>query len=450
MERIIIVNRSSKSKEEIKLRFRLRDTHGVDLYHRSMISAALEDLSKFDNDGSIKKKVYVYNEDLYDQIQDEIGIMKEAYKRMKNEGLDLVSENLEKVIYQIKNPEKPKETMFQLSDALLNYIENHKGIFSNIRYKQFHVLHKQLVRFLVINRKRMITPQQFLPKDILAFSLFLFDEYQYVEDWPQLYNDMSKANIPKKKRSQTTVASTLKRLKAFFQQLEDEELIVKSPFKKLSSGDKKGLLKEEEGAKIDLELSDIKTIKNTKVPAYLQEVKDAFLLQCYIGCRIGDYVVMSMDNVEMDENGIPYLHYLPKKEKKMQKSIDAPLVPSAMKIIEKYQFSFKILRNINGKDGYNKRIKELIKTCGIDNKKDDHLTGSRRQLYEMACSKSARKTYLTLQVAHQRDPYILGLHKRGSSAVYNYIDFPMKYKYKLVCEMFDEDDSLVTKAKKTA
>lgn len=450
MERIIIVNRSTKSKEEIKLRFRLRDTHGVDLYHRSKISATLEDLSKFDNDGSIKKKVYVYNEDLYDQIQDEIGIMKEAYKRMKNEGLDLVSENLEKVIYQIKNPEKPKETTVQLSDALLNYTESHKSLFSEIRYKQFHVLHKQLVRFLVINRKRTINPQQFTPKDILDFREFMFDEFKYVKQWPKLYEDMSAANIPKKKRSQTTVASTLKRLKAFFQQLEDEDVIPKSPFKRLSSGEKRDLYKEQEGSKTGLTQSEIKKIQNCKVPCYLQEVKDAFLLQCFIGCRVDDFASMTMDRVVKTEDNIPYLHYLPKKEKKMQKSVDAPLVPSAMKIIEDYNFSFKILRNINGKDGYNKLIKELFRTCGIDRKIDDHLTGEFRPLYEMASSKTARKTYMTLQVEHQPDPYILGLHRQGSSAANNYLTNSMAFKYKIVCNMFDEDDSLVTKAKKTA
>ena len=450
MQKVIFIKRSQKSNGRVKLRFRLRDTHSVDLFHRSEIDAEISHLDKFNLDGTKRKGVYDYDKKLLQQIQDEIRIINEAYERMKDEGLDLVSENLEKVINQIKNPEKPQQTICCLTDAFLEYTEERKKRYSNIRYKQFLVLHRQLVRFLTIKRKKAVTPEQFTPKDILAFREFLFDEYQNVEKYPQIYKDLSTANIPRKRRSQTTVASTLKRLKAFFQQLEDEELIPKSPFKKISSGDKRGLFKEQEGAKTGLTQSEIKTIKNTEVPADLQEVKDAFLLQCYIGCRVNDFAHMTMGLVSKNEDGIPYIHYLPRKEKNIAKAIDAPLIPSAVKIIDDYQFSFKILKNISGQKGYNKRIKELFKVCGIDRKIDDHLTDDYRPLYEMACSRTARKTYMTLQVEHQPDPYALGLHRQGSLAVKNYITNSMAYRYMLVCRMFDEDDSLVAKAKESA
>lgn len=441
MEKISLFIRTTKSKGSVKLRFRLRDTRVPDMYYKSEITASLADLDKFNFDGSPKKGVYVFNKNLYEQIQDEIGILKEAYAKMKDKGLDLVSDNLEKTVFQIKNPEKPQETVECLADAFLEFTEERKNRYSDIRYKQFLVLHRQLVRFLAINKKKKITPQQFTPKDILAFREFLFDEYKYVEKYPSIYESMSTANIPRKRRSQTTVASTLKRLKAFFQQLEDEETLSKSPFKKISHGDKRGLFKEQEGMKTALNQSEIKTIQNTQVPTSLQEVKDAFLLQCYIGCRIVDYTHMTMDWVQRTEEGIPFIHYLPKKEKDIAKSIDAPLIPSAIKIIEDYQFSFKILRNISGQNGYNKKIKELLKFCGINRNIDDLKSGEPQQipLCEAASSKAARKTYLTLQMEHQPDPYALGLHNRGSLSVYNYLSDSMAYKYMIVCRMFDEN-----------
>ena len=450
MEKVNLFIRTTKSKGSVKLRFRLRDTHVSDMYYKSEITASLSDLEKFNLDGSIKKGVYVYNKKLYKQIQDEIEIIREAYSRMKNEGLDLVSENLEIVIMRIKNPEMPQETESCLTDAVLQYTEERKKRYSDIRYKQFLVMYRQLVRFLTIKKKKTITPQQFTPKDILDFREFLFDEYQYVDKNPKIYDNLSEANIPRKKRSQTTVASTLKRLKACFQQWEDEELIPKSPFKKISSGDKRGLYKEQEGAKTGLTQSEIKAIKNTEVPKDLQEVKDAFLLQCYIGCRVQDYAHMTMDRVSETDDGIPYIHYLPRKEKSMGKTIDAPLVPSAMTIIDKYKFDFKILRNISGQKGYNKKIKELLKYCGIDRKIDDPQTDEYRPLYEMVCSKSARKTYMTLQVEHQPDPYVLGLHTPGSLSANNYITNSMNQKYKLVCIMFDEPLDLLKKVQKGA
>ncbi len=441
MYRITIIKRSER--KNFKLRFRLRDTHSVDIYHKTQISVSSEDLTKFNSDGSIKKGVSVYNKELFQLIQDEIGNIKSAYQSMINEGLDITSKNLERKIDKIKNPEKPSSEEDCLLRSLLEYTETRKNRFSNIRYRQFIVLHKQLERYLVINNKKKTLPQHFTPKDILFFREFLFDEYKYVDKWPNLYEDVSDRNIPKKRRSETTVASSLKRLKTYFQQLEDEDIIAKSPFRKMSRGDKRNLFKEQEGAKTGLEQDEIKTIENTPVPSHLQEVKDAFLLNCYIGCRVSDFANMSMDRVVKTKDGYPYIHYLPNKEKSINKSVDAPLIPPAMKIIDDYKFSFKILKNKSGKDGYNQRIKELLKYCGIDRKVDDHLSGKFTPLHEIASSKTARKTYLTLQVEHQPDPYLLGVHKQGSIAVNNYLTNSMAFKYMIVCRMFGVEDTLV-------
>ena len=99
------------------------------------------------------------------------------------------------------------------------------------------------------------------------------------------------------------------------------------------------------------------------------------------------------------------------------------------------------MRNISGQNGYNKKIKELLKFCGINRNIDDLKSGEPQQipLCEAASSKAARKTYLTLQMEHQPDPYALGLHNRGSLSVYNYLSDSMAYKYMIVCRMFDEN-----------
>lgn len=452
MERIIIVNRTTKSKGVVKLRFRLRDTGGVDLYYKSDIEAALDDLNKFDNLGELKRKVSVFNKDLLKQIREEKQIIQVAYKQMIDEGLDIVSANLERTIMRIKYPEKPKEEMVELLASLTEFAEQcyRSGRFSNIRYRQYEVMQRQLERFLVINKKKSIHPQQFTAKDVMAFREFLYDEYKSVGKYPFLYEDIMDRHIPKKRRSDTTVASTLKRLKAYYKEMEDTDKIMKSPFKSLSSADKRLLLKENIGAMTGLTQSEIKIIQNQSVPNELKEVKDAFLLQCYIGCRVADFASMTMDRVVYADDGIPYLHYLPSKERKSNKTIDAPLIPSAMEIVEKYKFNFKILNNISGQKGYNKRIKNLLEYCGINRKIDDPLTGEFLPLYELASSKTARKTYMTLQVEHQPDPYILGLHKVGSLSVKNYLTNSIVFKYMLVCKMFDEVEKGEQYLKKSA
>ena len=440
MERITIVNRTTKGKGVVKLRFRLRDKGDVDLFYRSEIEVTIDELNRLGADGAKKRGCYLVADELLKQIQEEKQIIQVAYKQMIDEGLDKVSANLEHTIKRIKYPEKPKEEVVELLASLTKFAEQcyRSGRFSNIRYRQYKVMQRQLERYLIINKKKSIQPQQFTAKDVMSFREFLYDEYKSVGEYPFLYEGIKDRHIPRKRRSDTTVAATLKRLKAYYKEMEDTDKIMKSPFKCLSSADKRLSLKESIGAMTGLKQSEIKIIQNQSVPSELKEVKDAFLLQCYIGCRVADFASMTMDRVVCSDDGIPYLHYLPSKERKSNKTIDAPLIPSAIEIVNKYKFKFKILKNINGQKGYNKMIKKLLEYCGINRKIDNPLTGEFLPLYELASSKTARKTYVTLQVEHQPDPYILGLHRYGSASVNNYLSNTMSFKYMLVCAMFDE------------
>ena len=54
MKGLTIVKRTSKQEGTIRLRFRLRDGRGVDLYHKSDIDADLKDLDKFTDTGELK------------------------------------------------------------------------------------------------------------------------------------------------------------------------------------------------------------------------------------------------------------------------------------------------------------------------------------------------------------------------------------------------------------
>lgn len=441
MERVTIVNRTTKSKGKVKLRFRLRDKGGIDIYYRSNIEVALDVLNRLDADGTKRKGCSLVGDDLLIRIQDVIQTIRMAYRQMIDEGLDMVSANLERTIERIQNPEKPKQKEVVLLESLAEFAEqcHRNGRIADIRYRQYGVLKRQLERYLTISAKKTVHPQQFTAKDIMGFRDFLFNEHQIVSQYSFLYLNIKDRDIPKQRRAETTVSATLKRLKTYFKEMEETDVIIKSPFNRLSRADKRLMLKEEIGEWTGLTQNDIKTIQNQSVPTEFEEVKDAFLLQCYIGCRISDYTSFSMDRVLKDEEGVPYIHYLPKKERKQGKIIDAPLIPSAMKIIDKYKFDFKVLKNISGEKGYNKRIKELLAYCGI-NRLIDSKDGGRVSICERASSKSARKTYLTLQVEYQSDPYILGVHKQGSKAVENYLHTSMASKYMLVCRMFDEEE----------
>ena len=67
------VKRTSKQEGTIRLRFRLRDGRGVDLYHKSEIDAELKDLDKFTDTGELKPRVSVEIAKKRDRLNTENG-----------------------------------------------------------------------------------------------------------------------------------------------------------------------------------------------------------------------------------------------------------------------------------------------------------------------------------------------------------------------------------------
>ena len=95
MEQIKFIIRTNKTKGNIRMRFRLVDGRSVYLYHKSSIIADLKDLEKFNEDGTLKSGVRVYNHELQQHISDEIRAMQSAYLLMKRKGSPMNSEQFE-------------------------------------------------------------------------------------------------------------------------------------------------------------------------------------------------------------------------------------------------------------------------------------------------------------------------------------------------------------------
>ncbi len=114
---------------------------------------------------------------------------------------------------------------------------------------------------------------------------------------------------------------------------------------------------------------EFKTILKTDVPESLSSTKDAFLLQCAIGCRISDFRKPTMDNIAITEDGIPYVRYLPKKTMRTQldrKEKTTPLMLFAVDIIRRRGFDFDFVRHNPGTNMHKKKIKKLLEYCKIN------------------------------------------------------------------------------------
>ena len=267
-----------------------------------------------------------------------------------------------------------------------------------------------------------------------------------IEKYRGLYINMDNRNIPQAPRGQNTVATKLKKLQAFFNELESNDEIAVSPFRKLGKQRKTIMMKEQYDEPIFLTKNEFVRIQNTNVPSSLQETKDVFILQCSLGCRVGDFQELSFDNISIEEN-IPYIHYLPQKtikENDTRIEIKTPLMRFALEIIQKYNFKFRILRYVYGERGYNDKIKILLEHCCIERLVPifNESTGKNeyKSLCKIASSKLARKTHVDMMNKVQVDKYAAGLHSKNSNAVNRYTSLSIKDRFILMCAAFGSSE----------
>lgn len=448
MARISLYIQTKKSEGKVKVRFRLKDGRDVQLYHKSEIEADLKDLEKLESDGTPKKRAN-FNRDLVKKISDRINLMNMVYDELYSAGEKVSTERFEEEIDKRLHPDKfesEEKNTKTLLDCYQRYIDT--ALISTVRRRAYNVSWRILNRYLIISGQEEIKIDEVTPEFILSFRDFIINEYKYAEKkrWKYLYVDVKKNNFPDEERCQNTVATKLKMFQAFFAQLEDADEIIKSPFRKLGKENRLAAIREQYAEPIALTLDEVRTIIKTDVPQTLLQTKQTFLLQCALGCRVGDFLKMGMDNLEISEDGIPYIRYIPNKTRHVTKTIKdvkTPLVRFAFDIIKETKFHLPILKYVSGKSGYNKKIKELLEHCKIDRLVDviNDSSGKldRVPLWEMGCTKLCRKTNVTLLSRVQINSTIAGLHAEGSEAVKHYYAESIEDLFNLMSKAFGEE-----------
>ena len=346
-----------------------------------------------------------------------------------------------------RNQKKAEMTMLGRFDRFI--VDGYRdGIFGEGRMKHYRVVYGALERFLAIKNLRSITPIEFTADMLMDLRYFFTNEYEYVEKYSYLYDDKRERDIPRQPRDMNTTITRLKKLQAFFNELEDKEEIMASPFRKLGKKRKATVLKERYDEPVYLYKDELLKVMRTEVPTTLQETKECFLLQCAFGCRIADFQALSMSKVKVTEDGIPFIHYLPKKtlrENVENTEIETPILRYALDLIKKWQFNFPILKYVTGKSGYNAKIKLLLQHCGIDRECkvfDDGLNDNvYKSLYTFGSSKLCRKTHVDIMNKVQVNMYAAGLHKEGSEAVNRYTKMEMKDHFTKVSRLMSGDIS---------
>lgn len=338
-----------------------------------------------------------------------------------------------------------RKTEVTVGMRLTQYVDEalRDGVIGKGRYIVLQGKIRKLQRFLTIKGLSAITPREFTTDLLLEYRKFIYDEYLYVRQFPELYPSGDGRHAPRQRCKDSTVVHDLKALQAFFRELEDTDEIRHSPFRKISGERRRSIMHVMYDAPFFLKADELRRVMTTEVPAELQWAKDIFVLNCAIGCRIGDLLALTMEKVAMSEDGIPYVHYIPSKTARMMtvnQEVVTPLIRPALEIIRRTRLKLMDHKPHYGKQRYNKALRELLKVCGInrticlyDSEQSDNVY---RPLFEVASSKLARKTHIDMLNKVQINYYAAGLHRAGSDAVFRYTNLELKDRYELIKAAF--------------
>lgn len=273
--------------------------------------------------------------------------------------------------------------------------------------------------------------------DYLANEKRLSQEYEAI--FEKLLYDYPVEISPKHKRTgigergENTIKKMKKRLKAFFNWLNEKEYTTNKPFKGIE------IKSEVYGTPYYLTLDERNIIADFDLSGsnHLQAQRDIFIFQCLIGCRVSDLLSMTESNLI---NGM--IEYIPRKTKeKNPVVVRVPLNGRALALVEKY-------KGVDGKgrlfpfissQKYNDAIKEVLTACGIDRIVTilNPTTGQEEQraINEVASSHMARRTFIGNLYKKVKDPNLIGSlsgHSEGSRAFARYRDIDDEIKKEVV------------------
>jgi len=321
--------------------------------------------------------------------------------------------------------------------------------------KSFRVLERALGRYQGYKQskdKKFILDIDTITKDTINdFFKYFKNEYLFAQKNPKLFSRLLRdypTEITQKHKTPTIterghnhIVNLQKKFKRFFLWLNKEGYSTNHPF------DGFEIKAEQYGTPIILTLDERNQIADFDLSAtpHLERQRDIFIFQCLIGCRVGDLLKMTPNNVVDGQ-----IEYIPRKTKDNKPvTAEIPLNPRAAAILDKYRnmdlSAYKSKRNPNpllpfiSSQKYNETIKEVFKVCGINRMVTvlDPVSGEQMQkpFYEVASSHLARRTFVGLLYNQIQDPNLISSmsgHVEGSREFARYRKIEREAKEKAV------------------
>jgi site-specific recombinase XerD len=339
-------------------------------------------------------------------INQKLSNLKNEAAKIYNE-YDVLKKGLTIEIFRNELKKVDKKNIVKANKQSINYcFEIYKSLISVSpgMLKQINVSFRHFNKFLKTDRNI---------NDITHDTLNLFENY--------LRSCENKGN--------NTISNNMKRLRTFFKFAVMKDWIKTDPFNKYK------IESERYGRPIALTKNELELLYNKDLSdnSRLDKVRDIFVFQCCIGCRVSDLMRLTKTNII---NG--FIQYIPTKTKEESPSpVSIPINDKARQILNKYSKSDTILPFISDVK-YNLYLKDLFKHCKLKRQviRLNPLTGieESKSLVDIASSHLARRTFISILHKKAKDSVIASMtgHSKTSKAFSRYYDIEDEQKTEVI------------------
>lgn len=310
------------------------------------------------------------------------------------------------------------------------------GTSSESRDIAYAMLRKSIARYVAFRRLRV--PNYRLGADRLdeaglrAIESFMAREHEYISAHPSIARGYGLEGRIRPK-SRNTVNDRMKLLKAVMRWAVKTRLIIRNPLDCFVQG------RNVYGTPVYLTLDERRRVERCNLSAkpQLAMLRDMFVFQCCVGCRVGDLMRLTSGNIIDGE-----LNYVPRKTRDGSPiTIKVPLNLTARKILRRYADSSRneLFPKIVSRAVYNIAIKRILKKAGVTRRVVvvNPLTREAecRRICEVASSHMARRTFIGNIYKKFKDQNLvseLSGHAPGSRAFTRYREIDPEMKKEMV------------------
>lgn len=363
----------------------------------------------------------------------------EAYNDEPNKD-DVCGVWLENIVYNVCFPHKrlEKETTIEKKNTYQHFLDflnkkqysgdYHRGMMVCIRSVARYEMY---VRMTDRYRKNFTFDVDTVTKcDIEEYREYLSKEKSLYEQHPELFKsilmnypaNIKRGNLNIENRGSNSIHKLMKKLKSFFTWMNHEGITSNDPFRGLKLGS------EKYGTPYYITAKERDLIASAKMPTkHLETQRDIFIFQCFVGCRVGDLINLTANNIT--DNILVYTPHKTKEDGMQPVQARVPLHPNATELIEKYKDLDRRGRLFPfiSQQKYNDAIKKIFTIAGVTRIVEirNPLTGEfeYRPINEVASSHIARRTFVGNLYSKVADPNLIGKmsgHVDGSKAFARY------------------------------